>query len=225
LAGKLIYGNAAEMKCSLCNQRKGKRSCPARQLMLCAQCCGEKRVLEIDCPESCEFLKIGRTHEANQVGARHYRADNPLEQAKRSRILTAFEPVIVDVQTAIAEERRACRDLVDADVAEALDCLLKTLRTEDHGVIYETTSANLRAEALRRQLASLIESHRYPKDSGWARIHLKDAIECLEVLQAVVASHREAGPASLSFVDFLVRHLPREAETGPSQPSIIIPGR
>jgi hypothetical protein len=213
------------MKCSLCDQRKGRRSCPAKQATICAQCCGEKRVLEIHCPESCEYLKIGRSHEANQVGARHYRADNPLEQAKRSRVLANFEPVIVDLQTLIAIERKSSRDLADADVAEALDCLLKTLRTEDRGVIYETTSGNLRAEALRRQLGSLIESHRYPKESGRHRIHLKDAIECLEVLQAVVASHMEAGPALLSFVDFLVRHLPQRAEAGPSQASIIVPGR
>jgi hypothetical protein len=213
------------MKCSLCNQRKGRRSCPAKQATICAQCCGEKRVLEIACPESCEYLKIGRSHEANQMGARHYRVDNPVEQAKRSRILADFEPVIADLQTLIAIERKSSRDLADADVAEALNCLLKTLRTEDRGVIYETTATNLRADALRRQLGDLIESYRYPEESDRQRIHLKDAIECLEVLQAVVASHMEAGSASLSFVDFLVRHLPQRADAGPSQPSIIVPGR
>ncbi|MBZ5499303.1 MAG: hypothetical protein LAP85_23135 [Acidobacteriia bacterium] len=213
------------MKCIVCNQRKGRRSCPAKQAAICPQCCGEKRILEIDCPESCEYLKIGRNHEANQEGLRHYRAADPLEQGKRARILADFEMVFVDLQTLIAAARQSMRDLTDADVAEALDCLLKTLRTEERGVLYETTTGNLRADGLRRQFSSLIESYRYPKEADHPRIHLKDAIECLDVLRAVVASHVEAGPSSLSFVEFLVRHLPRSARVGPAQPSIIIPGR
>jgi hypothetical protein len=193
--------------------------------MICAQCCGQKRVLEIDCPESCEYLKIGRTHEAGQVGARHYRADNPVEQAKIGRVLEDFEPVLVAMHALIAAERKSSRDLADEDVAEAVDCLLATLRTEDKGVIYETTSGNLRAESLRRQLGALIEAFRYPKESERQRIQLKDALACLEVLRFVVASHMEAGPSSLSFVDFLVRHMPRDSEIAASAPSIIIPGR
>jgi hypothetical protein len=213
------------MKCNLCDQRKGRRYCPAKNTTICAQCCGEKRVLEIDCPEICEYLKIGRSYERNQVGARRYRPNNPIEQEKMSRVLSNFEPVIVDMQTLIAVERKSSRDLVDAEVAEALDCLLATLRTEDRGVIYETTSGNLRVESLRRQLSSLIQSYRYPKESDRQRIHLKDASECLEVLRSVIARHMEAGSSSLSFVDFLVRHLPRKAEIAPSAPSIIVPGR
>jgi hypothetical protein len=193
--------------------------------MICAQCCGQKRVLEIDCPESCEYLKIGRTHEADQVGTRHYRADNPAEQAKISRVLGDFQPVLVEMHALIAAERKSSRDLTDADVAEAVDCLLATLRTEEKGVIYETTSGNLRAESLRRQLRALIEAFRYPKESERQRIKLKDALACLEVLRLVVAGHMEAGPSSLSFVDFLVRHMPRDSEIAPSAPSIIIPGR
>lgn len=213
------------MKCILCGQRKGKRFCPAKRTTICAQCCGEKRVLEIDCPESCEYLKIGRSREADQEGARHFRASDRLEQGKRARILENFAPLFADLQTLIAVERQSSRDLTDADVAEALDCLSKTLRTEERGVIYETTSGNLRANTLRRQFSSLVESYRYPKETDKQRIRLKDAIECLEVLRAVVASHVEAGPSSLSFVEFLARHLPRSGRVGPSQSSIIVPGR
>jgi hypothetical protein len=213
------------MKCVLCRQRKGRRSCPAKGEVICPQCCGAKRMLEIDCPESCEYLKSGRSHEASLAGARHYRASQPLEQEKNARVLANFEPVILQLQYQIAVERRAVRDLKDADVAEALDCLLKTLRTEERGIIYETTSGNLRAESLRRQFSMTIESFRYPKESDAVRVLLADAIACLEVLRAMVASHLTAGPSSLSFVDFLARHLPRNAMIEPPAPSIIIPGR
>jgi hypothetical protein len=213
------------MKCPLCGHRKGKRFCPAKNATLCAQCCGGKRVLEIDCPESCEYLKTGRSREAEQAGVRLYRAENPMEQAKRARILTNFEPVIVELQTLIALERKSARDLRDADVAEALDCEYKTLRTEDRGVIYETFSENLRAESLRRQIHGLIGTVRYPKNPEEKRLHLQDAMDCLEVLRSIVVSHMESGSSSLSFVDFLLRHLPRNVADGPSQPSIILSGR
>jgi hypothetical protein len=193
--------------------------------MICAQCCGEKRILEIDCPESCEYLKMGRSRESDQEGVRHYHAADPVAHEKMARILADFEPVIIDLQALIAVERQSSRDLNDGDVAEALDCLLKTLRTEERGVIYETTADNFRADSLRRQFSSLVESYRYPKETEKPRLHLKDAVECLEVLRSVVASHLKAGPSSLSFVDFLVRNLPRAARAGQSHPSIIVPGR
>lgn len=213
------------MKCILCDQRKGRRFCPAKNATICTQCCGEKRILEIDCPETCTYLKIGRSYERDHVGARYFRPDKPIDQEKMNRVLRDFEPVVVDLQTLIAVEGRSSKDLVDAEVAEALDCLLATLRTEDRGIIYETTSGNLRVESLRRQLGSLIQSYRYPQESERQRLHLKDALECLEVMRAVIARHMEAGSSSRSFLDFLVRHLPRKAEIVQSEPSIIVPGR
>lgn len=43
--------------CAYCKRRKGKRNCPALKGMICSQCCGEKRIKFIPCPESCPILK------------------------------------------------------------------------------------------------------------------------------------------------------------------------
>jgi len=213
------------MKCVLCERKKAKRFCPARQSTICAPCCGAKRILEIDCPESCGYLKIGRDREASQEGARHFRPADVRQQEKWSQLFADFEPVIVGLQTTIADERLAARQLTDADVAQALDCLLKTLRTEERGVFYETTSENLRADALRRQMSLLIESFRQPQKDSEKRIQLGDAIDCLEMLRSVVGSHLEAGSPGPSFVDFVARYLPRSSRMAAPGSSIIIPGR
>lgn len=42
--------------CSYCQQRKGKRSCPALGGMICTPCCGQHRLQEIDCPSDCTHL-------------------------------------------------------------------------------------------------------------------------------------------------------------------------
>lgn len=47
---------AAKSKCHVCDQRKGKRLCPARSAPICPLCCAQNRVVEIDCPVDCSFL-------------------------------------------------------------------------------------------------------------------------------------------------------------------------
>lgn len=47
---------AAKSKCHVCDQRKGKRPCPARSAPICPRCCAQNRVVEIDCPTDCPFL-------------------------------------------------------------------------------------------------------------------------------------------------------------------------
>lgn len=213
------------MKCTLCAQRKGKRFCPAGNNIICAQCCGEKRVLEIECPEGCEYLKAGRAQEAAVAGELFFRTSDRMEHAKRVRVLEQFETVFSEIQGVIAVERQSDRQLTDGDAAEAADCLLKTLRTEERGILYETTSGNLRADGLRRQLSDIIQLNRYPEEPDRPRLSLSDAIQCMEVLRAVVANHLESARGVISFVDFLARQLPRKQRSGSFESSLIIPGR
>jgi hypothetical protein len=213
------------MRCSLCNQRKGKRHCPAKNAMICAQCCGEKRILEIDCPETCQYLQIGRSHEASQEGARHLWRADPMKQGKYDRVLSEFPEVVSRLQFRLAEERWGSRDLTDRDVAEALSLLLETYRTEDKGVLYDHVSGDLRVDSLRRQLRDLMESLRHPEESAEKRLLLRDAMDCLEFMHDWVTSHMKDRLASMSFVDFLARHVPRPSQVKDSGSSIIIPGR
>lgn len=42
--------------CRHCGQRKGKRTCPALAGTICSRCCGQHRLVEIDCPSDCVHL-------------------------------------------------------------------------------------------------------------------------------------------------------------------------
>lgn len=44
------------MLCVFCQQRKGKRACPALGGSICSQCCGQHRLQAIRCPSDCAFL-------------------------------------------------------------------------------------------------------------------------------------------------------------------------
>ena len=213
------------MKCPLCEQRKGKRSCPAKDALICAQCCGEKRVLEIDCPETCEFLRVGRGHEARFHRQRHLYTPDPMEFDKRRRVFRDYEDVLAEVEVFLAEERHANRSLSDKIVAEALDLLLETMRTEQRGIIYERTSSDLEVESLRRRMKELLDAHSNPAEGKVRRLRVSEVLQCLEVVRDIIASHIRDGSSSLSYVDFLARLLPRNRRATSSSSSIIIPGR
>jgi len=213
------------MKCPLCNERKGKRPCPAKGEPICAQCCGEKRILEIDCPESCAYLQAGRTREARQGYARHLRPSDPAKAQRYQQVLTELEEVVTSLESAIADARRSTRTLTDAEVAEAVALMLKTLQTEDRGVLYEHTSNSLQVEALRRQLRDVLQQLRYPRKAGQEPLRLRDAMSCLELIGDVVASYMAERHSSASYASFLMRMMPARSRVGDGGSSIIIPGR
>ncbi len=182
-------------------------------------------MIEIDCPESCPYLEVGRAHEIGQQHLRYLRSAEAHERERYLRAVSSHESVLAHLQLIIGETRRRVRDLTDADVLEALDLLLATLRTEESGLIYERTSSNLRVEGLRRRLAEVIGYHRRPEEAHRKRLALKDAIDCLEVIRSFAAMHAASSPASRGFVDFLARTAPRAGREADPGSRIILPGQ
>jgi hypothetical protein len=209
------------MKCNLCDQRRGKRQCPAKDSLLCAQCCGEKRVLEIDCPENCQYLQAGREREVQEY-AKRIRNLSPETQSRNQRVLQNNQDAVARLEYALARERLLSRDLTDSDVADALDVLLETYRTEDNGILYEKTSEDLRVEAVRRELRAIVESLRNPDgnegkgivDPKSTRLQLRAAIDCLEFIRSLVTAYLADRRSSSSYIDFLARVMPRNEQSG-----------
>jgi hypothetical protein len=56
--------------CVSCKEKKGKRDCPALRGKICPLCCGEKRVVEIDCPKDCPHLKAGEDYQKERRSGR-----------------------------------------------------------------------------------------------------------------------------------------------------------
>ena len=214
------------MKCCLCDQRKAKRDCPAKGTLICAQCCGEKRILEIDCPESCQYLITGRQREIEDYGKR-LRSLDANTQEKSQRIFQNYQEAVAQLEYTLSRERLLSHDLTDKDVAQAADVLLETYRTEENGVLYEKTSEDLRIEPLRKELRKIIESLRNPEgnegkgivDPQSTRLTLSAAIECLEYLRFMVAAYEGDRRSASGYVDFLARVIPRKE----TRSSIIMP--
>lgn len=214
------------MKCILCEQRKARRSCPAKNALICPQCCGEKRILEIDCPESCKYLKAGREWEAEDYRRRIQSLDQATQERNRG-VLQEHQQVIAHLEYAIARQRILSRNLTDKDVAQAVDMLLGTYRTEEKGILYEKTSDDLQVESLRRELREIIEFQRNPEakegngivDPKSTRLQLSAAIDCLEFIHSLAMLYLNDREPGSGYVGFLARVIPREETSS----SILMP--
>src|SRR5215467_8982036 len=116
--------------CPLCSERPGKRYCPAKDVQICAVCCGTKREVEIDCPSSCPYLKASRSYEL----------DKPLDQELLARLRKYDETfmqrhyqVLDAITMALLEERAVSPWLVDRDAIEAYKSLTATMKTLSSG--------------------------------------------------------------------------------------------
>src|SRR3989442_12196265 len=54
--------------CVYCHGRKGKRSCPALNGLICSTCCGENRLTKIACPADWPYLEAGTDYQRQRVG-------------------------------------------------------------------------------------------------------------------------------------------------------------
>jgi len=214
------------MKCILCNKRKAKRSCPAKDGFICAQCCGEKRVLELDCPETCPFLIVGRERASADFG-KLMQSQDTLQQEKYRRILKENKDVIAHLEYTIAQLRLSLRDLTDSDVSGGIDMLLDVYKTEDKGILYEQDSDDLLVESVRRELREVLEAYRYPEGKeaqgtvgpDHIRLRLQNAIESLELIKFMIDMYPKNRSSGGSYVGFLARMTPRKE----SKSSIILP--
>ena len=126
------------MKCVECNQRKGKRHCPALNRQICAQCCGEKRVVKIACPPDCAFLTTGQAyHGAKKYTSLLQNEENPQKRFKLLQTMEKNAEIIVLLEEVIVQYAGSLTSIRDRDVLESVQLLKGTYQTESRGIIYE----------------------------------------------------------------------------------------
>jgi hypothetical protein len=148
------------MVCQSCGQRKGRRECPALRATICTICCGTKRLVEIQCPETCSHLATAREHPAAVV-RRQQERDVAMLVPTISHLTERQQQLFFLVHSVIARYTpEAFTRLVDEDVAQAAAALASTLETAGRGVLYEHTPASLPAQRLTRDITSMLEEVR-----------------------------------------------------------------
>src|SRR5512134_2264040 len=137
-----------DMACPVCNQRKGRRACPALGQTICTVCCGTKRLVEIDCPSDCPHLAAAREHPAAVV-RKQQEVDVAALLPSMAGLTERQHQLFFLFQSVIARSKPdGLARLTDEDVAEAASACAATIETAAKGVLYEHTPTTLPAQKL-----------------------------------------------------------------------------
>jgi len=144
------------MTCPSCGRRKGRRDCPALKASICTICCGTKRLVEINCPETCVHLTTAREHPAAVVKRQQERDVAQLLPTINHLTERQYQLFFL-VHSAVARHKpETFSRLLDEDVAQAAGAVAATLETAGRGVLYEHTPASLPAQRLAKDITAML---------------------------------------------------------------------
>lgn len=190
--------------CQLCETRKPKRYCLAVRGEICTQCCGEDRENTIDCPFECEFLLEARKHEKLlPVTEKEYPSPD-IELT--DKFMYDLEPVIQYILAKTLDAAAETPGSVDSDVREAYEALVKTYKTMQSGLIYDTRPANPYADSIQQRVRASIEEfkQRIHEAQGMHTIRDSEILGCLVFAQRLAVQYNNGRRRGKAFLHTLV---------------------
>jgi hypothetical protein len=208
------------MKCKICDTRKPRRYCPGVSGDICSICCGSAREVTVDCPLDCEYLVEARLHEKPPVV-------NP-EQVPNQDVrvteefLREHEKLLIYLGAKLLEGALATPGAVDSDVREALGSLIRTYRTLESGLYYETRPSNLLAANIHQKIQDAVQELRKElTERGGTSVRDNEILGILVFLERV-GLHQDNGRArGRAFVDYLRAYFPQKQNSQPDAGSLI----
>lgn len=202
--------------CKLCEKRRAKRHCPGVAGDICPQCCGTAREETVDCPPDCTFLQEARRRqEPNALKAEDVpNADIQVDE----KFLRQHEEVFIGLARALFEAMTT-GNAVDADAREALEALIKTYRTAQSGLIYETRPPNAYAAALQNKVKAAVEAldQQLREARGMSVVKDSDVLTVLVFLQRMELQYSNGRRRGRAFLDFLGGLFVEEELAGPAE--------
>ncbi|MGB6947025.1 MAG: hypothetical protein WBE37_31800 [Bryobacteraceae bacterium] len=208
------------MKCPICDTRKPRRHCPGIHGEICSICCGNEREVSINCPFDCPYLMEARRHEKPHEL-------NPDDLPNRDvqvteQFLNEHEGLLVFLGSRLLEASLATPGAVDSDVRDALQSLIRTFRTLQSGLYYETRPTNLLAARIHDHVQQAVEVLR-KELAGRNAMPLRDVeiLGTLVFLERVELHENNGRPRGRAFIDYLHTYFPQtERSAAPASPLI-----
>jgi hypothetical protein len=208
------------MKCQICDLRKPRRHCPGVHGEICSICCGNEREVTVSCPLDCPYLVEARQHEKP-------RALNPDEVPNKDvqvteEFLREHEPLFVFLSQRLIDASLTSPGAVDTDVREALQSLIRTYRTLQSGLYYETKPANLIAAGIHQRMQEAIDGLRKElAEKNATPMRDAEILGTLVFLERVELHENNGRPRGRAFIDYLRAYFPQTQENiAPASPLI-----
>jgi hypothetical protein len=198
--------------CRICGRKRAKRHCPGVGGDICPACCGAERENTVDCPLDCEYLQEARLHDRPGAIAAD---DFPNQDIKLSEdFIRQQEHLLMWLALALARVMET-RKAVDGDARQGLDALIRTYRTRESGLIYETRPPNPYAADVQEALKQSIEElhKRLTEEKGMHTLRDADVLGTLVFLQRLELQHNNGRLRGRAFFDFLRTYFPPQSAT------------
>jgi hypothetical protein len=211
------------MACAICGVRKPKRFCPGVNGDICTICCGTEREVTVHCPLDCVFLQDARKHDKVPP------VDPDKFPNRDIRVTDEFlhenEELLVYFGRNLLAAALDTQDAVDNDVREALESLIRTYRTLESGVYYESRPQNPLAGAIYSRIQEAVTQLRRMENEerGVAHTRDKQVLGLLVFLQRLELDRNNGRRLGRSFIDFLRGFFAPSREQPPAAPSLILP--
>jgi hypothetical protein len=210
------------MICKICEIRRAKRQCPAVHGEICSLCCGREREMTLDCPLDCPYLQEARKHEH---GGEVSPDDFPNQDIRVTEaFLRDHESLLVAMGRAVLTAGLETPGAVDSDVREALAALIRTHRTLESGLYYETRPDNpVAAELCRRIQESAVEFRRAETErTQMTKTRDSDVLGVLAFLQRLEIDRNNGRKRGRAYLDFLRGQFPDTAGQPSTAGSLIV---
>lgn len=213
-----------EMSCAICHTRRSKRFCPGVRGDICTICCGTGREITVDCPLDCVYLRDAHQHEKIESTDPHNFPNQDIRVTEE--FLRDHEPLLLFLARTLLDAALATSSAVDFDVRESLDALVRTYRTLQSGVYYETLPANPIAANICRLVQAGIEEFRKEEQERTSMTHVRDAdiLGLLVFLERLELDNNNGRKRGRAYLDFLSGFFPEQsAEPSSTGSSLIVP--
>jgi hypothetical protein len=202
--------------CRICETRRPRRTCPGVGGDICSPCCGAEREITVDCPLDCEYLIEARRHEkAPELKPE----DIPNGDIRvTEQFLDEHNDLLIASSGALFAAAAQVPGVIDYDVREALEALIKTYRTRESGLIYESRPPNPLAAGIQQFFEQQVREYREAsvRQAGLTTIRDAEILGVLVFLQRMERQFNNGRRRGRAFLDFLRRFLPSRPATAAS---------
>lgn len=209
--------------CKVCEKRRARRHCPGTDGEICPQCCGSERENTIACPSTCEYLKEARFHEQPPPIDE---TELPNKDVRLSESFVHENEALIFALALALKRAMENAEAVDFDAREGIEAQIRTYRTLESGLIYETRPANPYAAAIQRELQGAVEEMRRGLAEQQGMHTLRDAtvLGVLVFLQRLEMQYNNGRRRGKAFRDFLAGYLPEPAvpASAPSGAGVVL---
>jgi hypothetical protein len=211
------------MACPLCAVRRPRRFCPGVNRDICAPCCGAEREVSIACPLECEYLKEARKHD--KPPALDAPPDHP-DVKITEEFLDRNGGLLAALGRAVPLASFRIPGAVDRDAREALDALIRTWRTLESGIYYQTRPENPLAAGICDAAQEAIPAFREEekRQLGVSRTRDSDVLGVLTHLHDLALAFDNGRPRGRAFLHLLWDfYAAAEPAPAPAPSSLIVP--